>query len=333
MQAVVHSVPRPKPSVRSSDMTRLSKLALATLGAALALVALGGFTRGSGSGYGCADRWPLCEGGAAGGLLPRAEFHMVVEWTHRWLAALVGVLALATAFVAWRTQRRRAAVTWPATAAVVAIGVQAYLGRQVVKGSLDRDLVAFHLTIAMVIVALLTTVVVYASRPPDPSSTRDADPRWRWFLAGGALLTYLVLLLGSMVHNVYVGGWPLVGNRVVPELSTRLVTLHYFHRAAAGLAFVYVVWLAFAARRRRRPVIEVRLVDVAVTCYLLNVVLGALHVVTEVTSSGLVVAHLATASVALTALVGATLLAHRHDREADQPRGSELIPSAASRAG
>jgi heme a synthase len=61
------------------------------------LVMLGGYTRGSGSGYGCEDRWPLCENGLLGGLLPRLEYHMIVEWTHRWVAAIVGLLIIATA--------------------------------------------------------------------------------------------------------------------------------------------------------------------------------------------------------------------------------------------
>jgi len=67
-------------------------LARWALVATVFLVMLGGYTRGSGSGYGCADRWPLCEDGLLGGLLPRLEYHMIVEWTHRWVAAGIGVL-------------------------------------------------------------------------------------------------------------------------------------------------------------------------------------------------------------------------------------------------
>ena len=94
-----------------------------TLAATLLLITFGGFTRGSGSGYGCSDRWPLCQDGLLGGLLPRGEFHMIVEWTHRWLAAVVGILAVATAVVAWRRLERW--IAWVAVSAVVVIGVQA----------------------------------------------------------------------------------------------------------------------------------------------------------------------------------------------------------------
>ena len=115
----------------------LARLSLVTT---LLLVAFGGFTRGSGSGYGCADRWPLCEGGLLGGVLPRWEYHMVIEWTHRWLAALVGILAIATAISAWRHFRQRAVVLVPAIAAVLMIGIQAWVGRLVVQGNLGAEL-------------------------------------------------------------------------------------------------------------------------------------------------------------------------------------------------
>ena len=90
---------------------RSGRLAKLTLIVTLFLVTLGGFTRGSGSGYGCADRWPLCEDGLLGGLLPRWEYHMVIEWTHRWVAAVVGLLAISTAISAWRHFRHRSFVS------------------------------------------------------------------------------------------------------------------------------------------------------------------------------------------------------------------------------
>ena len=92
---------------------RLAQWSLATT---VFLVMLGGYTRGSGSGYGCEDRWPLCEDGLLGGLLPRLEYHMIVEWTHRWVAAIVGILIVATAVAAWRDRPRNRRAAWPAAA-------------------------------------------------------------------------------------------------------------------------------------------------------------------------------------------------------------------------
>ncbi len=279
----------------------LSRLAL---GATLVLVAIGGFTRGSGSGFGCADRWPLCEDGLLGGLLPRADYHMIIEWTHRWVAAVVGILAIATALSAWRRHRNRRSVLIPAVAAVAVIGVQAWIGRLVVKGDLDADLVSVHLAVSMVVVALLTIVVVTTSRP---AQRTEEDRTWAGRLGLAAAASLAVLLLGSYVHNLYIGGWPLVGNTLFPDLSNRFVAVHFLHRLVAGVVFFYLGWLVFASRRARRPGREQYLVVGAAGLYAVNIALGAAHVFTRVGSSVLVAAHLLVAALVWTLLVGAAV--------------------------
>lgn len=299
------------PVESSRDSSRMwgsvHRLSVLTLVAAIALVALGGFTRGSGSGYGCADRWPLCEGGLLGGLLPRAEYHMIVEWSHRWLAALVGVLAFVMAVQAWRRFRSDWVVVGSSSAAVVVIGIQAWLGREVVKRHLSADLVSVHLGISMVVVALLAIVAVSSRRRrPDPT-----DSSWIRWLGGGAAGSLTVTLLGSVVHNQYIPGWPLVFGSLVPELSTSVQIVHFLHRATAGLLAAYLLYLVVSVRRRERPSVERSAIDLAAGFYFANVALGGVHVLTRVQSPGVVAAHLAAAAVVWVFLVGATTAAAR----------------------
>ena len=277
-----------------------------TLGAILLLVSVGGFTRGSDSGYGCADRWPLCEDGLLGGLLPRWEYHMVIEWTHRWLAALVGILAIATAVSAWRNLRHRSEVVTPAIVAVVVIGIQAWVGRLVVRGDLDSDLVSLHLGISMVVVALLTVVVVATGLPqvePEPSGRRRT---WTIRVGVAAAASFLLIILGSVVHNRYFPGWPLVDNTVVPDLSNTMAVVHYLHRLMAGVLLAYLVYLMFVSSQFGILAVERRLMVTAGTVYLVNVGLGAAHVFTMVSSAFLVSAHLGLAAAVWSLLVAAT---------------------------
>ncbi|MDP9021211.1 MAG: hypothetical protein M3N57_00625, partial [Actinomycetota bacterium] len=65
--------------------------------------------------------------------------------------------------------------------------------------------------------------------------------------------------------------------------------------------------------RRRRPRPEVRLVHTALGLFVVNVALGAAHVFTQVSSTGLVVAHLLVASLAWCSVVGAVTVARRSD--------------------
>ncbi len=285
--------------VRSST----HRFGLSTLVMTLLLVAVGGYTRGSGSGYGCADRWPLCENGLLLGLLPRADYHMIVEWSHRWLAALVGVFAVVTAISAWRNHRSDRAVVWSATGAVAVIAVQAWVGRAVVRGQLDADLVSLHLAVSMTVVALLVVVVV-ATRPRGHA---PFDRRWVLLCAGAAGGSLLILILGSLVHNVYVPGWPLMFDGLIPEFASRTITIHFLHRLFVA---VYVVFLAYVLVRGRnvgRPGFELTMLSAALLLSAVNIGLGAAHVFTRVTSATLVALHLAVAALVWSCTVAATV--------------------------
>jgi len=285
------------------------RIASLTLGTALLLIAFGGFTRGSGSGYGCADRWPLCENGLLGGILPRPEFHMVVEWTHRWIAATLGILILATVVVAWRSRLDTRRVSLPATATLLAVALEALLGRQVVKGGLAADLVTWHLALSMAIVGLLTAVVVATGPPP----AGRADRRWTRALTAAAAGAFLLMLLGSAVHDLPFPGWPLMSGGILPPhlFSNPYVALHLLHRITAA-ALLPAVWLLrVGATRRDRPRRERRLLSLALGLFVVEIGVGAGHVFTRVSSSLLVALHLGLAGIVWVVLLAAALHAAR----------------------
>src|SRR5438477_7958396 len=94
-------------------------LAVATAVVTYALVVLGGVVRVSGSGLGCPD-WPLCHGH----LLPPLDLHSIIEYSHRTTASLTSVLLVSTALAAWLLGRRRPDLRWPATIALLLLGLQ-----------------------------------------------------------------------------------------------------------------------------------------------------------------------------------------------------------------
>ncbi|HEX2027617.1 MAG TPA: COX15/CtaA family protein [Nitriliruptorales bacterium] len=311
-------------------MTRLQRLAVSTFAVTVLLVAIGAFTRGSGSGFGCADRWPLCEDGLAGGFLPRPEFHMVVEWTHRLFANLAGLLLLVTAGTVWRRHRDDRVLRRLVVAGLVAFAAQALLGAAVVKTGLADRLVSVHLGLAMVVLALLAVITVETffaggSHPPVGDA---ADPSWRRWLAAGAAAVYTVILLGTAVHDRYVGGYPLVDDRLIPDLSDPTVALHLGHRVAVAVTALLLGWLAVQVVRRQRRRAEAALVHAALAAFVVNVLLGAAHVFTQVRSTGLVVAHLLVASLAWSGIIAAAALAHRADRRARRPEADARTTSA-----
>src|SRR2546425_11291212 len=80
-------------------------------------IALGGVVRVSGSGLGCPD-WPLCNGRP----YPAADIHSIIEYSHRTVGTITGVLLIATVITAWIVFRRtRPMVAWLATGSLVGI--------------------------------------------------------------------------------------------------------------------------------------------------------------------------------------------------------------------
>jgi len=75
-------------------MTRaFTRLAWTAAGFTYLLIILGAIVRITGSGMGCGEHWPLCNGK----LLPPLDLPTLIEYTHRLVAASVSILVLALA--------------------------------------------------------------------------------------------------------------------------------------------------------------------------------------------------------------------------------------------
>src|SRR5947207_3381292 len=132
------------------------RLAFLTAFFAYLQIALGGVVRVTGSGLGCPD-WPLCHGRP----YPAADIHSIIEYSHRSVGTITGVLLIGTVALAWVVFRqRRPLVAWLATASLVAIAAEGALGGVVVANELASWLVLVHLGLAMIILGFLIATAV-----------------------------------------------------------------------------------------------------------------------------------------------------------------------------
>ncbi len=218
---------------------------------------------------------------------------------------LVGIVAIVLVVKAIRGNHSRLWVVAPAISALIVVAGQAWLGRAIVKGDLARDLVSLHLGISLIVVAHFVVISVATSTP----QSAGAGPRtWSTLVGLGAVSVYGVMILGSIVHNMYFPGWPLMNNVLIPNLSSRFAAIHFAHRVTTVVAFALLVYLVMRVRTMNRSRAEVRLLVAALAALLTNAALGALHVFTRVESSFVVAAHVGVAGLTWIALVAAVVV-------------------------
>ena len=105
---------------------RTRRLAAGTTALTFVLLLVGVFTKELGADLTCGMNWPLCDG-AVFGLFP-ANLPSAIEWFHRLLALIVGLLIVYTVYRQWRAAGWDGRVTKAVTAALVLLPIQAALG-------------------------------------------------------------------------------------------------------------------------------------------------------------------------------------------------------------
>ena len=279
----------------------LQRAGLALLLALLALTALGGIVRVTGSGLACPD-WPGCYGA----VIPSGDFgefaaHQVwLEWTHRLAAAIIGLLILAYALYALRRHRQRRGVWLPAILAIPMLAVQVVLGGLTVTEQLEALIVTLHLAAAMLIVMLIAAswlgafdwraVSADESQAPLGGSAPDQARTFARIALLSVVLVYAAVVVGSYVTHVGAnpdlpaqvgpGGaacgnqWPLCYGGLWPETS--YAQWHMSHRllvVVAGLSLLAAAMGVVMLRPRHRAL--TMLTHAATTLFVAQIAFGA----------------------------------------------------------
>jgi len=224
------------------------------------LIILGAIVRITGSGMGCGEHWPLCNGR----LLPALDLPTVIEYGHRLAAAAVSVLVTVLAAYVWWLRHRRPpsspALPRPGVAAYVALAllmVQVVLGAVTVKLQLPPWTVILHLGTAMLLLATLLVAARGQRLTPgaSPGNTgAGSTPGSRPGLVGtiALVLGFVTVLFGALTANLGAAsaclGFPLCNGQVIPA-GNYLQHVHWTHRLLAFALFGYSVWWAVRSRR------------------------------------------------------------------------------------
>jgi len=268
-------------------LTRFQRLAAATVATTFLLVVIGVIVRATDSGLAC-PHWPGC---FEGQFLPSldAGFQVWIEWIHRTVAAIIGVLILGMAALAFIDHRDRRSILWPSLAAVLLVGFQAWLGRETVRLGNTGESVTAHLAAAMALVGLLVFLLVRSSYPARLG--RGASQRFTLLAAFAAAATFALLLFGANVTARDAGlifpDWPLMNGSLVPlapdgrsDLAA-LYGAHALHRYVAAVVLAILAAVAWAAWRNRAAQPRIAWLAAAILgTYLVQVIVGALQIAT-----------------------------------------------------
>ncbi len=238
---------RPSPALR--------RFAWAVLAYFIAVILWGALVRATGSGAGCGDHWPLCNGTV---IQHSPGTATVIEFTHRVTSGIsffAAVGLLVWTFVG--TKRGHLART-AAVAAVLFTLVEAILGAFLVKlgltaqsqSPLRAPYLALHLTNTLLLLASLTLTAHLLSRRH--GYTRDSI---RLVAPIGAIACVLVVLMVGVTGSLAALGDTLfpatsLGAALTADFSATsgwLVRWRWTHPAIAFLASVFLIWLVVRA--------------------------------------------------------------------------------------
>ena len=118
---------------------------------------IGGYVSAAGLGLTCPD-WPLCPSG----IFPSEKY--LIEWTHRFMAAITGALIIATTVSCWITKSSEKKIKITSTLASIFVITQITLGALVIDLKLHALLVAIHLGIGILLFAMVLLTTLFAFR-------------------------------------------------------------------------------------------------------------------------------------------------------------------------
>ena len=223
-------------------------------GAIMLQILLGAMTRLTGSGLACPD-WPLCYGlwfptTSALAMMSGVDYsfgQVMLEWGHRFNAAVVVAPLVLSVFLLAYRGRRCQPLFWKIGVAMVAILIiQSGVGGFTVFDHNSPWSVSIHLSLALILLAFGVSLVrlkIYSTfKNVECISTS-------WIFAVLALLVLVTMVSGAIVAKtgatLACSGWPLCNGQIIPVIQETEIALHLSHRILALLTFLSLIWFSY----------------------------------------------------------------------------------------
>jgi len=246
-----HTLPA-TPSINTSrSSVLLPRFAWGVLAYNVAVILWGALVRATGSGAGCGDHWPLCNGVV---LQPHPRLATIIELTHRMTSGVTVIAVLLLLVWTFRRTVRGHLARIAAIAATMLTFNEALLGALLVLLRLTADnrsparavYLALHLANTLLLLAALTLCAHFLSR-------REA------FALRAVRFTQLPLSITGLAATLVVGvsgSLAALGDTLFPASSVSaafaqdfsssshwLLRLRFLHPVTAVIAGLFICWL------------------------------------------------------------------------------------------
>ncbi|MDP4098424.1 COX15/CtaA family protein [Paenibacillus sp. P96] len=246
--------------------TRILKwLALATCIVMFLATFGGGVVTRTDSGLGCGSEWPTCNGK----FVPAHTIASVIEFSHRLVSGLAGILSIATfaAFLIYFKKRRD--LQFFSLMTLLFVIIQGIMGAMAVVFSQSTAVMALHFGFALIAFAsasMMTLGAWQADRDTHRMLRHDRKPvsrGFRNFIWASTVYTYIAVYTGAFLSHS-------TENRINSFLGIAPLSLH---QIAAGVLFFVILAVGHFSYRKHPDHGDIRALGVV------SVILIALQIV------------------------------------------------------
>jgi cytochrome c oxidase assembly protein subunit 15 len=285
---------------------RLRRYAWFVLGWNIAVILWGAVVRATGSGAGCGNHWPLCNGE----VVPTSpRIATLIEFTHRAMTGGATLTVLALLIWTIRATRGRHLARFTAVAATVLLLNEALLGALLVKlgyvvndQSLGRFIVLpIHLSNTLLLLAALALTAHFLARE---SGFMDGSVEYQ--LVGLSLIA-----LGTTIVVGVTGSLAALGDTLFPNASLAqdfaqsspwILRLRWMHPAASVFAGIFVLGIIWLSGSRESGGANRRLANLVLGLLVFQFALGGIDVLLRA-PTWMQIVHLLGADIFWTTLV------------------------------
>jgi heme a synthase len=240
-------------SAQSPAPASLARFAWGLLAYNIAVILWGGLVRATGSGAGCGEHWPLCNGTV---VQHSPTIQTMIEMTHRITSGITVFATIALVIWTFRVTVRKHIACVTAVAAAILMLNEAFLGALIViLGKVARDqspsrgaYLSLHLANTLLLVGALTLTAHFLSRSAG-------------FIRGEVKYRSIALASVGLVATLFVGvsgSLAALGDSLYPSTSLQsaiqqdfattsalLLRLRWLHPVLGFAAGLFLCWLVY----------------------------------------------------------------------------------------